>query len=172
MGETVTRAQCSIGLGLPRALKQAILLILQQLSGRSGRMRPLRPGSDAQRQMLVSEAKSAGPVSEIDEFHAVDRRIPFILRLLQGKLQLLGAAYAAPHQDQPAKPNGYPGDHLDGRDGRQTDQQVDKRPCADEGARASSYDEPATAPNSLSQLVNLRLKSLDLLGWRRIRFEH
>ena len=135
-------------------------------------MRPLHRGSDALRQMLGFDAKSAGAVSEIDEFHAVDRRVPFVLRLLQGKLQLLGGAYAAPHQDQPAKPNGYPGDHLDGREGRQTDRQVDEQRCADESARASSYDEPAAAPDLFSQLVNLRLKSLDLLGWSRIRFEH
>src|SRR3984885_11479200 len=85
--------------------------------------------------------KSAGPVSEIDELQGIDRRVPCILRLLQGKLQLTGAAYAAPHQDQPAKPNGYRGDHLEGRDGRQTEHQVDKQRGANEGARASSYDE-------------------------------
>jgi hypothetical protein len=135
-------------------------------------MRPSPPDSDAQRQTLGSEAKSAGPVSEIDELQGVDRRVPFILRLLQGTLQLLGAAYAAPHQDQPAKPNGYPDDHPNRRDGRQTEHQADKQRCADEGARASCYDEPAAAPDHLSQLVDLRLESLDLLGWCRIRFEH
>jgi hypothetical protein len=135
-------------------------------------MRPLPPGSDAQRQTLGSDAKSAGPVSEIDELQGVDRSVPFILRLLQGKLQLLGAAYAAPHQDQPAKPNGYPDDHPNRRDGRQTEHQADEQRWAGEGARASCHDEPAAAPDRLSQLVDLRLESLDLLGWRRIRFEH
>src|ERR1700677_4711421 len=134
-------------------------------------MRPCPPGSDAQRQTLGSDAKSAGPVSEIDELHGVDRRVPFILRLLQGKLQLLGAAYAAPRQDQPAKPDGYRDDHPNPRDGRQTEHQADKRRCAGEDARASCYDEPAATPDRLSQLVDLHLKSLDLLGWRRIRFE-
>lgn len=137
-----------------------------------GRMQPWPPGSDAPRQPLGSDAKSMGPISEIDELQGVDRRVPFILRLLQGKLKLLGAAYAAPHQDQPANPKGYPDDHLNRRDGRQTEQQADKQCCAGEDARASCYDEPAAAPDRLSQLVDLRLKSLDLLGWRRIRFEH
>jgi len=135
-------------------------------------MRPLPPGSDAQRQTLGSDAKSASPVSEIDELQGVDRRVPFILGLLQGNLQLLGAAYAAPHQDQPAKPSGYPDDRPNRRDGRQTERQADKQRCAGEGARASCYDELAAAPDRLSQLVDLRLKSLDLLGWRRMRFEH
>src|SRR6202046_3896747 len=139
-------------------------------------MTPLRPradrrppGSDAQRQTLASDAKSAGLVSVIDELQGVDRSVPFILRLLQGALQLLGAAYAAPHQDQPAKPNGYPDDHPNRRDGRQTEHQEVKQRAAGEGARASSYDEPAAAPDHLSQLVDPRLESLDLLGWCRIR---
>jgi hypothetical protein len=135
-------------------------------------MRPLPPGSDAQRQTFGSEAKSAGPVSEIDKLKGVDRRVPFILRLLQRTLQLLGAAYAAPHQDQPAKPNDYSDDHPKRRDGRQTEHQADKQRCAGEGARASCNDEPAAAPDHLSQLVDPRLESLDLLGWCRIRFEH
>jgi hypothetical protein len=133
---------------------------------------PLPPGSDAQRQTLASDAKSAGLVSLIDELQGVDRSVPFILRLLQGKLQLPGAAYAAPHQDQPAKPNGYPDNHLNRRDGHQTEHQADEQRCAGGSAGASCYDEPAAAPDRLSQLVDLRLKSLDLFGWRRIRFEH
>jgi len=137
-----------------------------------GRMRPLPRGSDAQRQTLESDAKSAGPVSELDELQGVDRRVPFILRLLQGKLQLLGAAYAAAHQDQPAKPNGYPDDHPNRRQGRQTKHQADKQRCAGAGARASCYDKPTAALDRFSELVDLRLESLDLLGWRRIRFEH
>jgi hypothetical protein len=135
-------------------------------------MRPLPRGSDAQRQTLGFDAKSTGPVSELDELQGVDRRVPFILRLLQGKLQLLGAAYAAARQDQPAERNGYPDDHPNRREGRQTKHQADKQRCAGEGARASCYDEPAAALGRLSELVDLRLKSLDLLGWRRIRFEH
>jgi hypothetical protein len=111
----------------------------------------LATGSDAQRQRLGSDGKSAGPVSEIDELQGVDRRVPFILRLLQAKLQLLSAAYAAPHQDPPAKPNGYPDDHPNRRDGRQTQHQADKQSWAGEGARASRYDEPAAAPDRLSQ---------------------
>jgi hypothetical protein len=49
---------------------------------------------------------------------------------------------------------------------------ANKQRCAGEGARASCDDEPAAAPDRLSQLVDLRLKLLDLLGWRRFRFEH
>src|ERR1700722_4540637 len=116
-------------------------------------MTPLRPradrrppGSDAQRQTLGSDAKSAGLVSLIDELQGVDRRVPFILRLLQGKRQPPGAAYAAPHQDQPAKPNGYPDEHLNRRDGRQTEHQTDEQRYAAEGEGASCYDEPAAAP--------------------------
>ena len=135
-------------------------------------MRPLPPSRNAQRKTLGSDAKSAGPVSEVDELQGVDRRVPFILRLLQGKLQLLGAAYAASHQDQPAKPNGDPDDDPNRRDGRQTERQACERSWAGKGARASCYDEPAAAPDRLSQLVDLRLESLDWLGWRRIRFEH
>jgi hypothetical protein len=135
-------------------------------------MRPLPPGSDAQRQKLGSDTKSAGAVSEIDELQGVDSRVSFILRLLQGKLQLLGAAYAAPHQDQPAKSSGYPDDDPKGRGGRQTERQAYEQRWAGEGARASCYDEPAAAPDRLSQLVDLRLESLNRLGWRRIRFEH
>src|ERR1700689_2110182 len=88
-----------------------------------------------------TDPKSAGPVSEIDELQGVDRRVPFILRLLQGKLQLLGAAYAAPHQDQPAKPNGYPNDHPNRRDDDQPERQAYEQRRAGEGARASYYDE-------------------------------
>ena len=128
-------------------------------------MRPLPPSRNAQRKTLGSDAKSAGPVSEIDELQGVDRRVPFILRLLQGKLQLFGAAYAAPHQDQPAKPNDYPDDHPNRHDGHQTEHQTDKQRCAGEGARASCSHGSAAAPDRLSQLVDLRLGSLDLLGW-------
>ena len=67
--------------------------------------------------------------------------------------KLVGAAYAAPHQDQPTKPNGYPDDHPNRRDGRQTDHQTNKRRWAGEGASASCYDEPAAAPDRLSQLI-------------------
>ena len=83
-------------------------------------------------------AKSAGPVSQIDdEFLGVDRRVPFIIGLFQGKLQMIGAAYAAPYQDHPAKPNSYPDHHPNRRDGRQTEHQADKQRCAGKGARAS-----------------------------------
>jgi hypothetical protein len=41
------------------------------------------------------DRKSVGPVFVIDELQGVDRRVPFILGLLQGKLQQLCAAYAA-----------------------------------------------------------------------------
>src|SRR5580693_9188668 len=57
------------------------------------------------------DAKSSGPVSDLDERQSVDRRVPLILRPLQGKLQLSSAACAASHQDQPTKRNGYPDDH-------------------------------------------------------------
>ena len=113
-----------------------------------------------------------GPVSEIDELQGVDHRVHFILPLLQRKLQLLGAAYAAPHQDQPSKPSDHPDDHPNRYDGDHTEHHADKQRCAGEGARASSYDEHAAAPDRLPQLVDLRLKLLDLLSWRRIRFEH
>src|SRR5579863_8684214 len=118
-----------------------------------GRKRPSPPGSDTRRQTVGSDAKSAGPVSEvskIDELQGVDRRVPLILRLLQGKLQLLGAAYAAAHQNQAAKPNGYPDDHPHRRDGRQTQRQTYKQRRAEEGAPASRCDEPAAAPDRLS----------------------
>ena len=110
-----------------------------------GRERPssveaaIASGQRCAAQSPGSDAKSAGPVSEIDELQGVDRRVPFILGLLQGKLQLLGAAYAAPHQDQPAKPNGDPDDYPNRRDGRQTEHQADKQRCPGEGARASAY---------------------------------
>jgi hypothetical protein len=137
-----------------------------------GRMRPLPRDSDAQRQTLGFDAKLPGPVSDLDELQGIDRRVPFIFRLLQGKLQLPIAAYAAAHQDQPAKRNGYPDDHPNRREGRETKHQADEQRCTGEGARASRDDELATALDRLSELVDLRLKSLDLLGWRRIRFEH
>jgi hypothetical protein len=110
------------------------------------------------------DAKSPGPVSEFDELQGVDRFVPFILRLLQGKLQLPGAAYAAAQQDQTAKRNGYPDDHPNRREGHRTKHQADKQRCAREGARASYHDEPTAAQDRLSELVDLSLKSLDLIG--------
>lgn len=47
-------------------------------------------------------AKSAAAASKVDQLQGVYRRVPFLLRQLQGKLQLPVAAYAAPHQDQAA----------------------------------------------------------------------
>src|ERR1700689_4976372 len=73
------------------------------------------------------DAKYADAVSEIDELQSVNRRVPFTLRLLQGKLQLPGTAYAAPHQDQSAKSNSYPDDDPNRHDGRQAERQTDKQ---------------------------------------------
>jgi hypothetical protein len=70
-------------------------------------MRLLPPCNNAQRETLGSTRYQRAPVSEIGDLQGVDRRVPFILRPLQGKLKLLGAAHAVPHQDQAAKPTTF-----------------------------------------------------------------
>jgi len=47
-----------------------------------------------------------------------------------------------------------------------------KQCCPGSGTRPSYYDELAAAPDCRLHLVDLRLKSLDLLSWRRVRFKH
>jgi len=91
-------------------------------------MRPLPLGSDAQRQTLESDGKSAGArLRESTSSRASIAEFLSSSACFRETLQLLGAAYAAPHQDQPAKPSGYPDDHPNRRDGRQTEHQADQQ---------------------------------------------
>ena len=126
-----------------------------------------RQRRDAPPQTLGFAAKPSGPVAKLDQLQGVDCGVPFRLRLLQGQLQLPGAAYAAAHQDEAAKRKGYSDDHSNRREEGHTKQQANKPRGAREGARASGYGKPAALLDRLAKRVDLSLEPLDLIGGRR-----